>query len=70
MAEERCDGFEAHAPIDRLGREGVAELVRVNVSESGGVSGSLNGTIDALWWDRSTTVAEEKVAAQAVGALR
>ena len=33
MAEHRGNRLEAHAPVDALGREGVAELVRMDVSD-------------------------------------
>ena len=36
MAEHRRDRLEPHPTVDRLGRERVAELVRVDVTEPGG----------------------------------
>jgi hypothetical protein len=69
VAEERRDRFEAHAPVDGLGGEGVAELVGVDVTDPGGVSGSLNGAVEAFGWDWSAAVAEQQVAAQTCGAL-
>ena len=69
VAEERCYCFEAHAAVDGLGGEGVAELVGVDVADPGGVRGSLNGSVEAFGWDWSTAVAEQQVAAQACGAL-
>ena len=38
VPEQRGDGFEAHAPVDGLGGQGVAQLVRVDVTDSGGVA--------------------------------
>jgi hypothetical protein len=35
VAEQRCDGFEAHPPVDGLGRQGVAQLVWVDVTDAG-----------------------------------
>ena len=35
VAEQRGDGFEAHAAVDGLGGEGVAELVGVDVADAG-----------------------------------
>ena len=35
VAQEGGDGFEAHPPVDGLGGEGVAELVGVDVADSG-----------------------------------
>ena len=52
MAEERGDGFEAHASVDGLGGEGVAELVGVDCSEAGSGGGggddAVNGS--AVQW--------------------
>jgi hypothetical protein len=35
VPEQGCDGLEAHAPVDRLGRERVAQLVGVDVADTG-----------------------------------
>ena len=35
VAEERGDGLEAHASVDGLGGEGMAELVGVDVADAG-----------------------------------
>jgi hypothetical protein len=35
MAEHRCDRFESHPTVDRLGRERVPQLVWVHVAEPG-----------------------------------
>ncbi len=34
VAEERGDGFEAHTPVDRLGGQGVPELVGMDVADA------------------------------------
>jgi len=39
--EEGSDGFESHAPVDRLGGEGVAELVGVDVADPGSLQGAV-----------------------------
>ena len=36
VSEQGGDGFQAHATVDGLGGEGVAELVRVDVRQPGG----------------------------------
>ena len=35
MAQQGGDGFEGHAPVDALGRQGVAQGVRVHVADPG-----------------------------------
>ncbi len=46
MSEERRDGFEPHAPVDRLGRQRVTELVRMHVADTGALGDSLDVTVD------------------------
>lgn len=46
MAEERSDGLEAHAAVDGLGGEGVAELVGVDVSDAGAGGGGGDVAVD------------------------
>ena len=35
MAKEGGNGFQAHPAVDRLGRQSVPELVRVNMRQAG-----------------------------------
>ena len=59
MAEERGDGFEAHAAIDGLGRESVAELVRVDPADAGVVRDPADHAADAVAVDGGDVVGEE-----------
>jgi len=47
MAEQGGDGFQAHAPVDRLGRQRVPELVRGYMADPGGAGSAADGGIDA-----------------------
>ena len=60
MPQERGDRFEGHAAVDRLGREGVAELVGVDVTDPGGCGGGLYGVVDAGAGDGPAAVGEEQ----------
>ena len=42
MTEEGGDGFEPHAAVDGLGGEGVAQLVGVNVADTGALGDALD----------------------------
>jgi len=48
MAEHRRDRFQAHATVDRLRRQRVAQLVRVHVSEAGGGGDTGDDASDAV----------------------
>ena len=48
MAEHRGDRFEAHPTVDGLGRERVAQLVGVNVSEAGVVGDATHDPADVM----------------------
>ena len=52
MAEHGRDRFEAHPTVDRLGREGVSELVGVDVAEAGGAADTLARSVPT--WCRSS----------------
>jgi len=53
MAEQGGDGFEAHAAVDGLGGQGVAQLVGVHVTDPGSGGGFLDGLVHAGGWDRA-----------------
>ena len=57
VSEECCDGFEAHATVDGLGGEGVAELVRVDVSDAGSFGDGGDVAVDAAPVEWSAVVA-------------
>ena len=44
MAEHRRDGFQAHAPVDRLGGQSMPELVGVDMRQPGGGAGLVDVT--------------------------
>jgi hypothetical protein len=48
MAEQLGDGFEAHAPVDGLGGQGVAQLVGTDVSDTGFASDPTHQTSDGV----------------------
>ena len=58
VTEQRCDGFEAHATVDRLGREGVSKLVRRDTPDPGGLGRSVDDRIDPVLWPWTSVVVE------------
>ena len=46
VAEQRSDGIEAHATVDRLGREGMAELMGGDVTDPGFVADAAQRVAD------------------------
>ena len=61
MPEEGRYRFEAHATVDRLGGEGVPQLVGVDVPDAGGGRGLADGVVDAGAGDRPGAVGEQPV---------
>ena len=59
MAEHRRDRFEAHASVDGLGREGVAELVGVHVAEAGVSGDATNDPPDVMTVESSAVAVQE-----------
>ena len=62
MAEERGDGLQAHAVVDRLGGQCVAELVRGDVADTGGGCSGADGEVDAPSGDGAASVGEHQAA--------
>lgn len=60
MPKQRGDRLQLHATADRLGRQGVPELVGVHVSDPGGVCGGFDGVVDASAGDGSAAAGEEQ----------
>ena len=48
MAEERRDGLQAHAAVDRLGGQGVPELVGMDMGQAGGSAGPVDHPGDGV----------------------
>jgi hypothetical protein len=65
MPEKGSYRFEGHAPVDRLGGQGVAEPVRVDVADPGGCGGFGDGAVDAALPDALAVLDEQVGAAQA-----
>jgi hypothetical protein len=63
VTEQRRDRFEAHPSVDRLGREGVAELVRVHVPDTGALGDGGDVAGDGAAVEGLTVVAFEEHAA-------
>lgn len=47
VAEQRGDGFQRHSTVDRLGRQGVPQLVWSDVAEAGRGGAVRDGPVDA-----------------------
>jgi integrase/recombinase XerD len=67
VPEEGSDRFEAHAPVDGLGGEGVAQAVRVDVTDPGCLGGFGDGPVNPVLPDPLAVLHEQKRGAQAVG---
>ena len=67
VSEESGDRFEAHAAVDGLGREGVSELVRGDVTYARDHSDFVECDVDAPDVDASAFVDEHQVGTQTVG---
>ncbi len=61
VTEEGGDGFEAHATVDRLGGEGVAELVGVDVADAGVAADGGHDAMHGSSVDRCVVVGDEPV---------
>jgi hypothetical protein len=59
VAEHRCDCFEAHAVVDCLSCERVAELVGVNVTDPGDACAAGNSAAHAVAIEFSSLVREQ-----------
>lgn len=67
MAEQRGDGLQAHAAVDRLGGQCVAQLVRVDVPDPGGGGGLVYGFVDPGGRDRAAAFGQQQVGGLPVG---
>ena len=65
MPEKGGNRFEGHAPVDRLGGQGVPKPVRVDVADPGGLGGFGDGAVDAALPDALAVLDEQVRAAQA-----
>ena len=70
MAEEGGDGFQAHAPVDGLGGQGVAELVGVDVADARPLGHRVDVAVDGAPVEGLAVVALDQStrAARAAGA--
>jgi hypothetical protein len=66
MAEQGSDGFQAHAPVDCLGRQSMSQLVRGDVADPGGRRGPADGCVDAGLRDRPSVLGEHQLSGLAV----
>lgn len=69
MAEERGDRFEAHASVDGLGSQGVAELVGMDVADAGLAGGGGHDAVHGAPVDRGVVVGEEPALGPDVGGV-
>ena len=69
MPQKGSYGLKAHAPVDRLGGQGVPEPVRADVADPGGAGGFGDGPVDAALPDALAVLGEQVRAAQAGGPL-
>ena len=60
MAEQGGDRFQAHAAVDRLGGQGVAELVGVDVGQAGGGAGPVDHPGDGMPAGRAAVFAGQQ----------
>ena len=65
VAEQRGDGFDAHAPVDGLGGQGVAELVGGDVTDAGVDGDAAEGVGDTQFGDGPAVLEQKPFAAQA-----
>jgi hypothetical protein len=61
MAEESGDGFQAHAPVDRLSGKSMSELVRGDMPDPGGGRGPADGGVGAGLRDRPPALGEHQL---------
>ena len=61
MPEQGGNGLEAHAPIDRLGGESVAELMGMDVADTGPLGHPLDIAMDGAPVEGLSVVALEEV---------
>ena len=59
MPEHGGDGLETHPAVDCLGRERVAELVRVDVSEAGGAAHAFDDPADVMTIESSAVMVQQ-----------
>ena len=67
MSEQDRDRVEAHAPVDRLGSQGVAQLMGGDVADAGGVGSVPQGFGDAVVADRPVVFEQKAIRAQSGG---
>ena len=69
MAEQGGDRFQAHAAVDRLGGQGVPELVGVDMAQPGGGAGPVDHPGDGVPVERAAVLAgqQQRVSARDVG---
>jgi hypothetical protein len=70
VAEQRGDGVEAHAPVDRLGGQGVAELVGGDVPDPGFVAELARGGGDPQRGDGAVVTRAPRSGPRVVGVQR
>ncbi len=68
MAEHGGDRFEAHAAVDGLGGEGVAELVGVDVADPGGLRDPVDDAGNDVAIEASAVEDDQSV--EVIGAVR
>jgi hypothetical protein len=59
MAEQCGDGFQAHAPVDRLGGQGVPQPVRVHRGNPGGPADPVHDPSDDVPVQRAAVVGDQ-----------
>lgn len=60
VAEHRGDRFQAHAPVDRLGCQGVAQLVGLDVAQSRGRAGLVDEPGDGVPIERPAVLPRQE----------
>jgi hypothetical protein len=72
MAEHRGDRLQAHAAVDRLGGQGMPQLVGVEVAQPGGGAGPVDHPGDGMPVQRPAVLArqQQRMIRRDVGGLR
>ena len=60
VAEQRGDRFEAHAAIDGLGGEGVADLMRIDVADPRAAGDPSHDPPDVMTVQRPTLIGDQR----------
>jgi hypothetical protein len=69
VPQQRGDRFHAHTPVHGLGREGMPQLMRMDVTDTSGAGHPLERPLDANGVDTPTVLGEQQVATQPRRAL-